>query len=77
MKVRAEVLDDVRAMLAGEPRIGLAHHPIHLDYAGGTLTVEGEMGSVAAKKLALLCAAGTEILIMRESDLLGVLDETR
>jgi osmotically-inducible protein OsmY len=52
-----EVLDRVRAALASEPRLDLHEFPIRLGYADGTLTLEGEVGDVAAKKLALERAA--------------------
>jgi osmotically-inducible protein OsmY len=70
MKDRAEVLDDVRETLASELRIDFAHHRIHLDYAGGTLTMEGEVDNMAAKKLALPCAAGL-------SSVTGIVDRLR
>jgi osmotically-inducible protein OsmY len=57
MTDREEVLEAVRAALASEARVGLRGHPISLDFAEGTLTMEGEVASVAAKKLALECAA--------------------
>jgi osmotically-inducible protein OsmY len=52
-----EVLDRVRATLASEPRLDLHAFPIELSYSDGTLTLEGEVGDVAAKKLALERAA--------------------
>jgi osmotically-inducible protein OsmY len=48
-----EVLDLVRKALASEPRVGLREHSLALGYAGLTLTIEGEVASIAAKKLAL------------------------
>jgi osmotically-inducible protein OsmY len=48
-----EVLNRVRAALASEPRLDLPRFPIELSFAQGTLTLEGEVGDVAAKKLAL------------------------
>ena len=53
-----EVLHRVRAALASEPRLDLHNFPIELSFAQGTLTLEGEVGDVAAKKLALERAAG-------------------
>ena len=52
-----QVLDQVRAALQSEPRLDLHAFPIELSYADGTLTLEGEVGDVAAKKLALERAA--------------------
>lgn len=49
----AELLARARASLRSEPRIELHAHPVALDFVDGVLTVEGEVGSVAAKKLAL------------------------
>jgi len=48
-----EVLNRVRAALVSEPRLDLQRFPIELSFAQGTLTLEGEVGDVAAKKLAL------------------------
>ena len=48
-----EVLNRVRAALASEPRLDLHRFPIELSFAQGALTLEGEVGDVAAKKLAL------------------------
>ena len=53
MSTEPGILDRVRQALRSEPRIGLHTHSIALDFADGVLTVEGEVGSVAAKKLAL------------------------
>jgi osmotically-inducible protein OsmY len=70
MPAHAEMLDDVRAALLSEPAIDIAHYPIALDLRGGTLTMEGELDSLAAKKLALLCAAG-------HSAVRGIIDRLR
>lgn len=50
-------LDEVRAALRSEARVHAAEHPISLAFEGGTLTLEGEVADVAAKKLALERAA--------------------
>lgn len=50
---QARVVAAVRAALAAEPRIGLPRHPVALAFEGGVLTMEGELETVAAKKLAL------------------------
>jgi osmotically-inducible protein OsmY len=57
MAERERVLRDVRAALESEPRVDLHRHPLILDFADGDLTLEGEVGDVAAKKLALERAA--------------------
>lgn len=52
------VLDAVRAALRSEARIDLHDHPLKLDLAdGNVLLMDGELASVAAKKLALERAA--------------------
>ncbi len=56
MTDKAKVLDAVRAALASEPRVELLNHSIAMDFEGGILTLEGEVASVAAKKLALEAA---------------------
>lgn len=48
-----EILKQLRAALENEPRINLHRHPIHLDFSGGDLILDGEVEDVAAKKLAL------------------------
>ncbi len=47
----------VRAALAAEPRVDLAHTDLALDYRDGVMTIEGEVHDLAAKKLALEGAA--------------------
>jgi hypothetical protein len=49
----AELLEKARASLRSEPRLDLHETPVALDFADGVLTAEGEVCSVAAKKLAL------------------------
>ena len=56
MTEKAKVLDAVRAALASEPRIDLHSQPIAMDFEDDVLTLEGEVASVAAKKLALEAA---------------------
>jgi len=65
-----EVLDRVRAALASEPRLDLHTYPITLRYVDGTLTLEGEVADVAAKKLALERAAALP-------EVAGILDRLR
>lgn len=52
-----ETLDAVRAALASTPRLDLQAQPIDLAIGEGSLTMHGEVASVAAKKLALEAAA--------------------
>ena len=65
-----EVLDRVRAALASEPRLDLHRFPIELTFAEGTLTLEGEVKDVAAKKLALERVAALP-------EVTGILDRLR
>ena len=57
MKTDAEILTAVRAALASTPRLDLQAQPIELAIGQGSLTMAGEVASVAAKKLALEAAA--------------------
>lgn len=57
MPGNTEILNTVRAALMSESSVGLRTHPIELRYDGGIVTLEGEVASVAAKKLALESAA--------------------
>ena len=65
-----EVLDRARAALASEPRLDLHKFPIELSFIEGTLTLEGEVGDVAAKKLALEGVAALP-------EVTGILDRLR
>ena len=53
MSDREEVLAAVRQALSSEPRIGPQAPHLEMDFAAGTLTLAGELPSIAAKKLAL------------------------
>ena len=53
------LIDAVRARLEKEPRVNLHARPIRLAVTAGTLTMEGEVADIAAKKLALELAAAT------------------
>lgn len=66
----AQVLETVRAALRSTPHIDLRTHPIEMTYADGTLTLEGEVPNVAAKKLALEHAAALP-------EVSGILDRLR
>ncbi len=51
------ILDTVRRHLDAEPRVDVSRHPIALSFTDGILTMEGELGDVGAKKIALERAA--------------------
>ncbi len=56
--IRAEeVVGTIRAALEREARVNLHGHPIELAFADGVVTISGEVGGIAAKKLALEIAA--------------------
>jgi len=48
-----EIIGRVHAALEHEPRVNLHRHPIRIGYAEGAVVLEGEVESVAAKKIAL------------------------
>lgn len=54
---KEEIMKEVGAALEREPRINIHRCPVRMEFSAGTLTLEGEMGDVAAKKLALEAAA--------------------
>jgi osmotically-inducible protein OsmY len=54
------VRKQVRAALEREARINLHRHPIRIDSTDGTVTLEGEVADVAAKKLALGLASAAQ-----------------
>lgn len=71
MTNQGKLLDQIRAALRSEPRLGAEFTPDRVDIdAEGNLTLEGEVPSVAAKKLALECVAAL-------ADVSGVLDRLR
>jgi osmotically-inducible protein OsmY len=71
MSDKSKILEKVRAALHSEPRLGPGFTPERLDIdAEGTLTIEGEAPSVAAKKLALERAAALP-------EVSGILDRLR
>lgn len=61
------VLKPVMAALENQPGVNLHAYPIHVSIAGDVLAMEGEVATVAAKKLALEAAA-------RASSLRGIVD---
>ena len=57
---RDAVRRHVHAALVRETRINLHHNPIRIEAADGTVTLEGEVADVAAKKLAVQLAAAVD-----------------
>jgi osmotically-inducible protein OsmY len=57
MPDKQKVLDAVRHALSSEPRIGPKAPHLDMDFEAGTLTLQGELPDIAAKKLALEHAA--------------------
>jgi osmotically-inducible protein OsmY len=57
MNPRGITTSQVHAALEREPRVNIHRHPIRIASADGTVTLEGEVADVAAKKLALELAA--------------------
>lgn len=53
MTARRTTVEAVRAALAAEARIDFPRHRLALDFEDGVLTLDGELDSLAAKKLAL------------------------
>jgi osmotically-inducible protein OsmY len=54
----AEIVREVHAALERDPRVGLRRHPIVVEYQpDGSLVLQGETESLAAKKIALELAA--------------------
>lgn len=51
------VIKQIQSALEFEPRINLHRHPLNIDYVDGAAVLEGQVGDVAAKKLALELAA--------------------
>ena len=54
------VRKQVHAALEREHRINLHRHPVKIESADGTVTLEGEVGDVAATRLALQLAASVQ-----------------
>ncbi len=57
MTAQEGIVKEVLAALEREPRIDLHHYPIRVEYGDGVLTLEGETGTIAAKKLSLELSA--------------------
>jgi osmotically-inducible protein OsmY len=60
MNPRGSTTSQVHAALEREPRIHLHRHPIRIASNDGTVTLEGEVADVAAKKLALELAGAVQ-----------------
>src|SRR5688572_33371311 len=54
------VRKQVHAALERESRVNLHRHPVRIESADGTVTLEGEVADVAAKKLALGLAGAVQ-----------------
>lgn len=54
--MKAEAMKELNAAFEREPRINLHKHPIRLISKNGSLILEGELETVAAKKIALMLA---------------------
>jgi len=63
-------LEEVRRALRREPRVNFDNQPISLTFANGELLLSGEVGDIAAKRLAVERAAGAPSVT-------AVLDELR
>lgn len=70
MNNHEEIIRQVWAALEREPRIGIHRTALSLAFSDGVLTVEGEVVSVAAKKLALEKAAAV-------AGVVGIVDRLR
>jgi len=57
---RDRVLKEVRAALEREPRINLHKFPVKIEFGDGVLTLEGEVGHIAAEKLSLESAIAVQ-----------------
>lgn len=53
----ASPVEAIRAELRSEPRLDVHRYPVHVEVEDGVATLEGEVGTVAMKKLALERAA--------------------
>jgi osmotically-inducible protein OsmY len=60
MSGKEEVIRRVHQALEYEPRVNLHLYPVRIGYTDGAVVLEGEVGDVAAKKLALELAAAVD-----------------
>lgn len=65
-----EVIGTIRAAFEREARINLHNHPLELSFNDGVITISGEVGTIAAKKMALNIAA-------KPSPVKGIVDRLR
>ena len=70
MNPRETITRQIHGLLERERRINLHRFPIHISNADGVAVLEGEVGDIAAKKLAIELAASV-------SDVRGVVDRLR
>ncbi len=57
MAAQENIVKAVLAAFEREPRVDLHHYPVRVEFGDGVLTLEGETGTIAAKKLSLELAA--------------------
>ena len=70
MNPRESITRQIHGRLEREPRINLYRHPIAISNADGVAILEGEVGDIAAKKLALELAASV-------ANVRGIVDRLR
>jgi len=70
MNPRESITRQIHGRLEREPRINLHRHPISISNADGVAILEGEVGDIAAKKLALELAASV-------ANVRGIVDRLR
>lgn len=70
MTIEEEVVATIRAALEREPKVNLHNHHIEFSFADGVITLAGEVGGIAAKKMALNLAA-------KPSPVKGIVDRLR
>lgn len=54
------IVKQVRAALECEPRVNLHRYPVRVDFEAGAVVLDGEVGSIAARKRALRLAAAID-----------------
>jgi hypothetical protein len=60
MPSKEAIIRQIRAAFENEPRINFHHYPIKVDIADAAVVLEGEVESIAAKKLALELAGAVD-----------------
>ena len=53
MPIKDTILSEIRAALEHEPRLNVHRDAIHLAFCNGNVTLDGEVGSIVAKRIAL------------------------